>query len=395
MKTTIDIHDMDNRLASAKRLVAKSNPITKRNSEVISKFEDYGFTISLSKKRITKYVYSLRKLAEWLDKDFEQATKEDIENLVLYIEKKGYSAWTKHDYRVIIKRFYKWLKGNDETYPDEVKWIKTTLKKKDVVLPEELLSEDDIKRLVDSAVSIRDKAFIISLYESGARIGELGEMHCNDVVFEETYTTLMLSGKTGSRRVIVVASTPYLNTWLQNHPLRDDPMAPLWVNMGTVNRYKAMSYPGLVKILKTATKKAGLRKRVAPHLLRHSRATFLASRITEAQMNHIFGWKQGSDMPSIYVHLSGRDVDDAILGIYGLKTSEEEKPKLTPKICPRCQQSNVYDGKFCSKCGLALDINAAAQIETARMKTDDIMNVLMEDKEFRELLKKKLKDLNK
>jgi len=201
VKEAIDIHDMDKRLASAKKLVAKSNPITKRNSELISKFEDYGFTISLSKKRITKYVYSLRKLAEWLDKDFDQATKEDIEKLVLFIEKKGYSAWTKHDYRVIIKRFYKWLKGNDEIYPDEVKWIKTTLKKKDVVLPEELLSEDDIKRLVDSAVSIRDKAFIISLYESGARIGELGEMHCNDVVFEERYTTLMLSGKTGSRRV--------------------------------------------------------------------------------------------------------------------------------------------------------------------------------------------------
>ena len=64
MKEAIDIHDMDKRLASAKRLVAKSNPITKRNSELISKFEDYGFTISLSKKRITKYVYSLRKLAE-------------------------------------------------------------------------------------------------------------------------------------------------------------------------------------------------------------------------------------------------------------------------------------------------------------------------------------------
>ncbi len=35
-------------------------------------------------------------------------------------------------------------------------------------------------------------------------------------------------------------------------------------------------------------------------------------------MNEIFGWKQGSDMPSIYVHLSSRDVNDAILGVYGL-----------------------------------------------------------------------------
>jgi len=162
--------------------------------------------------------------------------------------------------------------------------------------------------------------------------------------------------------------------------------------MGTVNRYREMSYPALAKILKVAAGKAGLKKRITPHKLRHSRATFLASRLTEAQMNQIFGWKQGSEMPSIYVHLSGRDVDDAILGVYGLKKTEEEKPKLTPRICPRCNRSNTYDGKFCSRCGLALDINAAAQIEDARRRTDGIMDVLMEDREFREMLMKKLKE---
>lgn len=85
-------------------------------------------------------------------------------------------------------------------------------------------------------------------------------------------------------------------------------------------------------------------------------------------------------------------MDDAILGVYGLKKTEEEKPKLTPRICPRCNQSNPYDGKFCSRCGLALDINAAAQIEEARRKTDDVMDVLMEDSEFRQMLMKKLKE---
>lgn len=35
----------------------------------------------------------------------------------------------------------------------------------------DLVSEEEIKMLVDSAVSVRNKAFIITLYESGARIG--------------------------------------------------------------------------------------------------------------------------------------------------------------------------------------------------------------------------------
>lgn len=39
-------------------------------------------------------------------------------------------------------------------------------------------------------------------------------------------------------------------------------------------------------------------------------------------------------MPSIYVHLSGRDIDNAILGVYGLK-KQTEKPKLTPPHMPK------------------------------------------------------------
>jgi ribosomal protein L40E len=203
----------------------------------------------------------------------------------------------------------------------------------------------------------------------------------------------MLKGKTGSRRVIVVAATPYLQTWIQNHPLKNDPDAPLWVNLGTVNRFEAMSYPALAKILKVAAKRAGLGKKVHPHKLRHSRATFLASKLTEAQMNQVFGWKQGSDMPSIYVHLSGRDIDDALLGVYGLRKVEDKEPKLKPKICPRCNVSNAFDARFCMKCGLALDVKAAQELEEARSKTDKIMDLLMKDAEFRELLVRKLREL--
>jgi len=388
----IDIHNFDHRLYLAEKLTEKRNPISIRNSELIRQFEDYCFSEGLSKGRVAKYVLTMKKIAEWLKKDFDEATREDIEKLVQKLERSDYSAWTKHDYKVALKRFYRWLKGTEDDYPTEVKWIKTTFKKKDAILPDQLLTEEEVQRLVYAADNPRDKAFIITVYESGSRIGEVGSMHIKDVVFEERYTTLMLKGKTGARRVIVVASTPYLNMWLQNHPLKDNTEAPLWVNLGTVNRYGEMSYPALAKILRVAAERAKLNKKVTPHKLRHSRATFLASKVTEAQMNQLFGWKQGSEMPSIYVHLSGRDVDDAILGVYGLKKVSEEKPKLTPRICPRCNCNNTYDAKFCSRCGLALDIKAAAQLEEARQKSDSVMDTLMEDKEFRELLMKKLKE---
>lgn len=391
LRSGIDIHDYEGRLRLAESKL--HNPILERNRELLKDFEKQLLSEGLTAARVTKYLDTLRRISDMLGRSFEEATEGDIRNLVYRIERSEYSPWTKHDYKVALKRFYKWLKGNNQEYPPEVRWIKTTLKARDELLPEDLLTEEDVMRLVDSCDNPRDKAFIITLYESGARIGELGSMLIRDVKFEEGYTSLTLRGKTGARRVIVVAATPYLMNWVQNHPLKNKPDSPLWVNMGTVNRYRAMSYPALAKILKVTAEKAGLRKRVHPHKLRHSRATFLASRLTEAQMNQVFGWKQGSEMPSIYVHLSGRDLDDALLGVYGLKKREETEPKLKPKICPRCQTPNQFDARFCIKCGLALDVKVAMEVEEARKATDTIMDMLMKDPEFKRLLKKKLREM--
>lgn len=98
----------------------------------------------------------------------------------------------------------------------------------------------------------------------------------------------------------------------------------------------------------------------------------MAGKLTEAQMNQIFGWKQGSEMPRICVHLSGRDAGDAILGVYELKKQTEEKPKLTPRIFSRSKATNAYDTRFCMKCGLALDVKAAFEMEEARTTADNI-----------------------
>lgn len=391
LRRRIDIHDSEGRLRMAENRL--HNPMSEKDRKLLADFEKQLLSEGLTPIRVSKYLDILRRISDMLGKSFEEVTVNDIKSLVCRIERSDYSPWTKHDYKVALKRFYKWFKGNNQEYPPEVKWIKTTLKARDELLPEDLLTEEEVMRLVEACDSPRDKAFIITLYESGARIGELGSMLIKDVKFEEGYTALTLRGKTGARRVIVVAATPYLMNWVQNHPLKNKPDAPLWVNMGTVNRYKAMTYPALAKILKVAAEKAGLKKKVHPHKLRHSRATFLASRLTEAQMNQVFGWKQGSEMPSIYVHLSGRDLDEAILGVYGLKKREESEPKLKPKICPRCNTPNQFNARFCIKCGLALDIKVALEVEEARRTTDSVMNMLMKDPEFRALLVKKLKEL--
>jgi len=115
-------------------------------------------------------------------------------------------------------------------------------------------------------------------------------------------------------------------------------------------------------------------------------------------MDELFGWVQGSDMPSIYVHLSGRDVDGALLKTYGIisDTQQSNGSQFRPKACPRCKMQNPPTNKFCSRCGSVLDEQTAHELMKAtleRKQTDEIMDRLIQDSEFRDMLKQKLEEL--
>ncbi|MEM3027401.1 MAG: phage integrase N-terminal SAM-like domain-containing protein, partial [Candidatus Bathyarchaeia archaeon] len=136
------------------------NPMRERDRELLEEFKKNLLSEGLTEARVAKYLDTLRRVSEMLNKPFEEATVDDVKDLVYRLERSGYSPWTKHDYKVALKRFYKWLKGNNEEYPPEVKWIKTTLKAKDELLPEDLLTEEEISRLLGACDNPRDKAFI-------------------------------------------------------------------------------------------------------------------------------------------------------------------------------------------------------------------------------------------
>jgi len=314
------------------------------NETLINQFLEFCKANGIGKYRIMKYEYTLPKISLMLNKPFNKANKNDMIKLMVKIEdlktKKNepIKEWTKHDYRVVIKRFYKWL-NKDEDYPDTVRWIKTTMKNGNKKLPEDMLTEDEIQILIDSATNPRDKAFISVLYESGCRIAEILNMKIKHISFDEYSPTIVVSGKTGSRRIRLIDKNNYLKIWLDNHFFKDDPDAYVWVSIATNRKNNPLEYHSAVKLLRNLAKKSKIKKAVNPHNFRHSRATYLASRLTEAQMKQMFGWTQSSNMASIYVHLSGRDIDKSILQIGGLldkqitsdRTTEDALKQLVDK----------------------------------------------------------------
>jgi len=313
----------------------------------------------LSRARVIKYLYYLIKISEWLGVDFEKACRSDIEALVSKIQASPYVEFSKKELRLTVKKFYKWLRGTED-YPPEVKWVSTRCKSKGrAILPEDLLTQEDIKRLTDAARTARDRAFVNVLYETGSRIEELLTTRLRNVQFDRYGAQVRINGKTGPRRVRIVSSVPYLTAWLNEHPFKDDPDTYLLLS----NRNDMMSYGGASTMLKKLAARASIKKRVNPHSFRHARATNLANHLTEAQMNEYLGWVQSSRMASVYVHLSGRDVDEALLKMHGIQTDDEsgENNILAPKVCIRCKTSNPASNKFCGLCGLPLDEKASTK----------------------------------
>ncbi len=381
----VDFHDYKGRLERAMRKVRSDRQISARNRGIIEDFITHCNLESLHPGRQSRYAWALCKIARWLGKDFDKATKSDIEKVVGKIESPEFTVWTKQLYKVTIKKFYKWL--NNGEYPDTVKWIRCTIKNASKRLPEEILTEEEVKKMIETAEHPRDKAIIAALYESGCRISELAGLLMKHLVFDEYGTQIIVDGKTGMRRIRLIASTPYLSVWKNNHPFKDRPDGALWISVGTRDHGEMMKYETFRSLLKNIAKRAGVTKRINPHSFRHARATHLSKHLKEFQMNQYFGWVQGSDMPRTYVHLSGRDMDDALLEIYGIKKRQQEKESpLKPKVCQICQNVNEATSDFCDKCARPLDIKTMIELEAKRKAIDQAMESLFKVPEVVETL---------
>lgn len=378
-----EIYDMKARLKRVLELIEKSNQVTDRNKNLVARFRRDCLAQGLSISRIVFYMNRLWNITRWAGTDLDKMTAEDIKTVVARIRQMDYAPRTVIDHNITIRKFYLWLDGSD----NRIKWISTHIRRNNYILPEELLNKEDVQKLIKAAKNLRDEAIINVLWESGVRVGELLWVKLKNVEFDQYGATMTVHGKTGSRRVRLVSSVPALSNWIQHHPNKGEPESPLWVSIGSTNNGKQLKYQSLVTRIKKIARKAGIKKRVNPHTFRHSRATDLAKVLTEAQMKEYFGWTQSSDMASVYVHLSGRDTDHAILRIHGLLTKDEQikTEQRKTKKCVYCKHENTPESEACVNCGKPLDIENAIQQEKhekefLRMLTPEIIETMIQKK---------------
>ncbi len=205
-----DIHNYSQSLRSAYKAIEKAG-ILQENRDAIREFAGILESMGLNKGRTAKCIYHLITLGERVSKPFKDLTKQDVQDLMAWLNSADYTPITKSDMKKAFKRFMKWVKTGslerEVAFPPEVSWIHAELKLNEQ-RKIEILTDDEIRKMIERAPALRDKALIAVLAEGGFRIGEILPAKIGDVVFDETGARITVTGKTGPRVVKLITSAP-------------------------------------------------------------------------------------------------------------------------------------------------------------------------------------------
>lgn len=262
-------------------------------------------------------------------------------------------------------------------------------------LRNKILPPEKFQRLMNATDHPRVRAHLVTSGESGARPEELATARIRDLQFHERYAQIRVNGKTGERTIPLIKSIPYLRAWLQVHPDKNNPDAPLFaiVRKGEIRFPRAET---IKQTFRRLTRKANIKERIYPYMLRHTRLTDLAEKgIGEYQLKSFAGWIPGSKMASRYVHLTGRTALKAVLEIEGVALpSQDRRPDyIKTKTCPRCGAENEVDAMYCSKCSLVLDEKVLYAKQQEEAKTEGLMDQLLQHPAVQQTIKETIKEL--
>jgi len=321
----------------------------------------------LSAERLSSY---LVRFAGFVQKPFIELTKKDIFDFLLTYQ--NMSEHTKAGVRRKLKPFFRWL-GKTEIVKDLVCGVKNSK------FPE-ILELQEIQKMIEVCENHRDRALVSVFYDSGARLSEILDLRIKDITFDEYGAVVIVSGKTGDRRLRLISSVPDIKAWLNVHPRKNDSNAPLFCSFTSNNKGNPLNGGSLCVIFKNIAKNAGITKNVYPHLFRHSRATHLAKFLKESELRIFFGWAKGSPTVHLYNHLSGTDVEDKLLALNGIKTGETQKPPIIPtNKCYRCSEINSIGNKFCWKCSAPLTDEGIKEAERVKDFVGNIIPALLDN----------------
>lgn len=278
--------------------------VTVRFERTVEKWLSVCGRRGFSEETIRSYRFSLQKFFTWLAQthsdldNLAEVSREELADYQKYLFETKYktsggkerrrSVATQQSRILAVLSFFKHLVRTEVilTDPGAAIEIPKTTKR----IPRNYLSVREMRKLLSCCdlkthIGLRNSAALEILYSSGIRAGELRRLRLSDANLYEGMLTIR-KGKGGKDRVVPIgkAAVYFLSAYLQKsrpHLVKEKQHPFVFVNQFG----KPLSYSGLLLLVRIATKRAGIKRRITPHSMRHTCATLMLR--GKADIRHI------------------------------------------------------------------------------------------------------------
>ncbi|MBI2579359.1 MAG: tyrosine-type recombinase/integrase [Candidatus Aenigmarchaeota archaeon] len=243
-----------------------------------------------SSRTADAYAYHTKKFLEFAKKPVKEISKDDVKDYVrrLLAEKKDPASVNlaissvNFFFREVMRKPYMAL---DKRVKEKKK------------IPE-VLTKEEVKRLISAISNPKHRLMLEFLYGCGLRLSELVNLKPGDINTEERLLKVR-EGKGGKDRFVSVPETviKHVTPFMEPEELYLFP-----------GRKSHIHWKSVQLIVESAARKAGIKKRVTPHTLRHSYATHLLESGTDIRLIQRLLGHSDIKTTQIYTHISKQSI---------------------------------------------------------------------------------------
>lgn len=318
---------------------------------------------------------SVRKTAAMTEKDFKDLTRDDVKTIITKLNKSHKTLNTRRDYVNHNKAAWKiFLPEKDHQgrqddtvvpYAWRVKVHTDPSLKKDK--SDKFTDTEYVKILRSLGKDPRMQTYFSLIYECLARPQELCYVNIEDIDLRDQYARIRIKahGKEGTKTLQIIDGYYYLAMWLNQHPLRDNPQAPLFITLSNNQEPQRLQPKTANILLRRKLDELGIKKRLTNYSFKRNGVTSRYVAGESAQnIQKIAGWTS-TDQLKTYDLSEQEEFFELELknkGIIADDTKNREK-YVTYKLCAFCNTINPKTNENCSSCARPLDRDKIIQEE--------------------------------
>ena len=274
---------------------------------------------SLSDNSVEAYSHDIELLMQYLDsinhsKLLKDISQENIESFLAHLFDLGLSANSQARILSGIKKFYAYLLQEKLVEENPTQLISSPYIGRHIP---DILSYEEICSMIDcidlsQPLGHRNKAIIEIMYACGLRVSEVTSLKISNIYIEDEF--IRIFGKGDKERLIPISPSTiktlylYIDGERKSQNINSKHTDTLFIN----RRGSGLSRQMIFLIIKDLAEKAGIKKNIGPHTIRHSFATHLLEggadlRAVQQMLGH-----SSISTTEIYTHISDQYLREVI-----------------------------------------------------------------------------------